>query len=45
MGSNINVASMDRFSPAPLDIHTENVNLFRPARFELDICNHLENSQ
>ena len=43
MGSMIKVVSALRTSPAPLDIHTENVKRFRGASFLLVCCFHLMN--
>jgi len=41
MGKTMIVASTDKFRPAPLDIHTENVSLLSPANRESAACFHL----
>ncbi len=42
MGKTMIVASTDKFRPAPLDIHTENVSLLSPANRESAACFHLQ---
>ena len=41
MGSRMSVPSKDRTNPAPRDIHTENVSVFRPASFMFDSWRYL----
>lgn len=41
IGKRIIAPSTDKANPAPRDIHTENVRVFKPASFSFDSCKYL----